>query len=78
MSVRLQCVCAHARVYVFVRVVAMEKGVGGGDVGDGVAENWCYQYLTNPPSIFMADNRADQQLSHVSGSVFITRPKSRL
>lgn len=54
------CECARACVYVFVRVVAMEKGVGGGDVGDGVAENWCYQYLTNPPSIFMADNRADQ------------------
>lgn len=25
----------------------------------GVAENWCYQYLTNPSSIFMADNRTD-------------------
>lgn len=63
------CVCVCVRVC--VRGGDGER-VGGGGVGDGVAENWCYQYLTNPPSIFMADNRADQQLSHVSGSVFIT------
>lgn len=47
-------------------------GAGGGGGLRGGAENWCYQYLTNPSSIFMADNRADMQLSHVSGSVFIT------
>lgn len=49
-------------------------GVRGGGVGCGVgeAENWCYQYLTKPSSIFMADNRADMQLSHMSGSIFIT------
>lgn len=40
--------------------------------GGGEAENWCYQYLTKPSSIFMADNRADMQLSHMSGSIFIT------
>lgn len=63
MSVR----CVY--VYVFVCVVVMERGRVG---GWGAVENWCYQYLTNPSSIFMADNRADLQLSHVSGSVFIT------
>lgn len=36
------------------------------------AEIWRYQYLTYPSSIFMADNRADMQLSHMSASVFIT------
>lgn len=52
--------------------------VWGGDgekvcgVRGGEAENWCYQYLTKPSSIFMADNRADMQLSHMSGSIFIT------
>lgn len=65
MSVR----CVY--VYVFVCVVVMERGCVCGK-GVGGAENWCYQYLTNPSSIFMADNRADLQLSHVSGSVFIT------
>lgn len=44
----------------------------GGWVSGGVAENWCYQYLTNPSSIFMADNRTDLQVCHGSGSVFIT------
>lgn len=44
----------------------------GGWESGGVAENWCYQYLTNPSSIFMADNRRDLQVCHVSGSVFIT------
>lgn len=47
------------------------EGRGEGKRGGG-AENWCYQYLTNPSSIFMADNRGDQQLSRVSGRVFIT------
>lgn len=45
---------------------------GGRRGGGGGAENWCYQYLTKPSSIFMADNRADMQLSHMSGSIFIT------
>lgn len=47
-------------------------GGKGGWVSGGVAENWCYQYLTNPSSIFMADNRTDLQVCHVSGRVFIT------
>ena len=58
------CVCAC----VCLCVLVMESGW----VGGGGAENWCYQYLTNPSSIFMADNRADMQLSRVSGGVFIT------
>lgn len=56
------------RVDVFASVAVMEKCAWG----KKEAENWCYQYLTNPSSIFMADNRADMQLSHVSGSGFIT------
>lgn len=65
MSVRLQCVCARARGRVCVRVCARgADGERGGWAGAtlvmGAAENWCYQYLTNPASIFMADNGADQ------------------
>ena len=51
------CVCVCVCVCVCA-VVMGRRWVGG-----GVAENWCYQYLTNPSSIFMADNRADLQLS---------------
>ena len=67
------CVCVCVRVCVCSGDGERVCGVGWGRVGwRGVAENWCYQYLTNPSSIFMADNRADLQLSRVSGSVFIT------
>lgn len=64
------CLCARLRVC--VRGGDGERVCGVGVGGGGEAENWCYQYLTNPSSIFMADNRADMQLSHVSGSVLIT------
>lgn len=67
MCVRV-CVCAGDGE----RVCGVGGGWGQGGGLEGGAENWCYQYLTNPSSIFMADNRADMQLSHVSGSVFIT------
>lgn len=48
------CVCVR---------VCVRGGDGEREGGWGVVENWCYQYLTNPSSIFMADNRADLQLS---------------
>lgn len=48
-------------------------GMEGNAWGKREAENWCYQYLTKPSSIFMADNGADKQLSHRSGSVFIMK-----
>lgn len=50
----------------------MGYAVAGGAVVGGGTEIWRYQYLTYPSSIFMADNRADMQLSHMSASVFIT------